>query len=321
MLDHMGSTVEEIRPTRAIAGLPAHAWEQSVLPFSIRDAVLWSPTNTGPLAMSRQVVTIHDVVPLDHPEWLNPRFAVLHRWLIPRIVRRAAHVITVSEFTRQRLIHHTGLNPEKVSMVYNGVDPRFSPRPEKEIRHVSEVLSLPSRRYVLALGSIEPRKNLVRLVEAWGKLLHRLPGDIWLVITGAAGRSLVYKKVSLPSLPRVHFTGHINDEHLPALYSGALVFVYPSVYEGFGLPPLEAMACGTPVVTGDRTSLPEVIGGAGLSVDPYNTDEIASALERLICSDDLRRFYSASGRERSQCFSWQKAGATTLRILSEIAQT
>ena len=312
--------LEEIRPPRAIAGMRGHGWEQGVLPYRVGPDVLWSPANTGPLMLTRQVVTIHDVVPLDHPEWLNPRFAALHRWLIPRIARRAAHIITISEFTRRRILEHTGVIPEKVSVVYNGVDPRFRPQSEAEIDCMISELGLPSKRYVLTLGSIEPRKNLPRLLEAWARTLPHIADDIWLVVSGVPGRSLVYDQVRIPHIPeRVCFIGYAPDECLPALYSGARAFAYVSLYEGFGLPPLEAMACGAPVITGNGTSLPEVVGDAGIMVDPENVEEIALALEKAITDDDLCRRMSERGLAHSQNYSWQKASDMTYKILSDIA--
>ena len=312
--------LEEIRPPRAISGMRGHGWEQGVLPYRVGQDVLWSPANTGPLMIARQVVTIHDVVPLDHPEWLNPRFAALHRWLIPRIARRAAHIITISEFTRRRILEHTGVIPEKVSVVYNGVDPRFRPQSEEEMDRVISALGLPGKRYVLTLGSIEPRKNLPRLLEAWARAFPHLPDDTWLVVSGAPGRSLVYEQVRISHVPeRVCFIGHAPDEYLPALYSGARAFVYLSLYEGFGLPPLEAMACGAPVITGNATSLPEVVGQAGIMVDPQDVEEIALSLERVLTDDVLQRGMSERGLAHSQNYSWEKASDMTYKILSDIA--
>jgi len=322
MLRGLATAVREICPKEATAGVCGHLWEQSILPSVVGSGVLWSPTNTGPLAVSRQVVTIHDLVPLDHPEWLAPRFAMWHRWLVPRIARRAAHVITVSEFTRQRLIAHTGLDPEKISVVPNGVDPRFSPSSPEDVSKVCSSLELPSSRYVLAVGAIEPRKNLGRLLEAWNLALRRLPPDVWLVIVGSLGRQTVYKNVSFNHVPeRVHFVGHATDADLPALYTGALAFAYVSLYEGFGLPPLEAMACGTPVITSDRTALPEVVGTAAIMVDPFETNQIGAAIENVVLDDELRLRLSKKGLQRSRGFSWKRASDETLRILSLVAQS
>jgi glycosyltransferase involved in cell wall biosynthesis len=320
ILQRLVPKLEEIRPPRAIAGMRGHGWEQGILPYRVGGDVLWSPANTGPLALMRQVVTIHDVVPLDHPEWLNPRFAALHRWLIPRIARRAAHVITISEFTRRRILEHTGVPPEKVSVIYNGVDSRFTPQSEEDIDRMIRELDLPSRSYVLTLGSIEPRKNLPRLLEAWARLLPRIPDETWLVVSGLPGRSQVYDRVRIKQVPdRVRFIGYAPDHCLPALYSGARAFAYLSLYEGFGLPLLEAMACGAPVITGNATSLPEVVGDAGILADPEDVQEISAALERILVDNDLRQRLSARGLARSKNYSWQKASHATYGILSEVA--
>jgi glycosyltransferase involved in cell wall biosynthesis len=181
-------------------------------------------------------------------------------------------------------------------------------------------LALPSRSYVLALGSIEPRKNLPRLLEAWARVLPRIPDDTWLVVAGLPGRSQVYDRVRIKQIPeRVRFIGYAPDEYLPALYSGARAFAYVSLYEGFGLPPLEAMACGTPVITGNATALPEVVGDAGILADPQSIHDIATAIERIVANDDLRQRLSALGLARSRNYSWQKASDATYRILSEVA--
>jgi Glycosyltransferase len=263
--------VERIAPLQVSAGMRGHAWEQLRLPGSCRGKLLWSPSNSGPLAVRNQVVTIHDMVPLDHPEWFNPRFTSWCRFLFPRLARRVKHVMVVSEFTRQRLIFHSGIEPEKVSVVHCGVDARFQPQSSEAIAAARAALQLPDSRYVLSVGSLEPRKNLGRLLLAWERLLPTMGADVWLVVAGARGKQLVFRDVpELERLPeRVFLSGYVPDELLPALYAGAMAFVYPSVYEGFGFPPLEAMACGTPTLVGNRASIPEVVGNAALRVDPF----------------------------------------------------
>ena len=143
---------------------------------------------------------------------------------------------------------------------------------------------MPCRHYVLCVGSLEPRKNLPRLLQAWSRIQSEVPGNVWLVLTGKKGNERIFADAAglsrLP--PRVHLTGHVPDDVLPALYAGAIAFAYPSVYEGFGLPPLEAMAAGIPVLTGNQTSLPEVVGDAGVMVDPYDVDALADGLLRLL---------------------------------------
>ena len=313
--------IEQIAPATALAGMRGHAWEQLRLPGLCRGKLLWSPSNTGPLALRNQVVTIHDVVPLDHPEWLNWRFAAWYRFLIPRLARRVRHVIVDSDFTRQRLIAHSGIGADKITVIHCGVDARFQPQSPQAIAAARADLQLPPGRYALAVGSLEPRKNLGRLLLAWAQLLPQLPPDLWLVLAGAKGKSLVFADVpELRQLPqRVHLSGYVPDDLLPALYAGAEVFVYPSLYEGFGLPPLEAMACGTPVIVGNRASLPEVVGDAAVLVDPGRVDAIARGLMQLLGAAGVRAGLGRAGRERAALFDWHQTANRTMQVLDHFS--
>ena len=321
LLSHLNNRIQEIKPNRPLSGIRGHAWEQFILPLKVSDGLLWSPSNTGPLAVERQVVTIHDVVSMDHPEWLNPRFAQWYSFLTPRLLRKVRSVLAISEFTRQRIIAHCPEVEQKIQVVHNGVSVRFRPVEADLITQSRERLAIPSPHYLLALGSLEPRKNLSRLLQAWAAIQEQIPSDVWLVIAGAQGRRLVFGDVSFDYLPpRVHLTGHVPDEFLPALYSGAIAAPYLSLYEGFGLPPLEAMACGTPPLTGNLASLPEVVGDAGVMVDPYDVDAIADGLLRLVEDSTLRAELSRKGLERVKQFSWEKTAGLTWQILKEAAE-
>ena len=320
LLSRWGDRAKKVAPSsrRFSSGLAGHFWEQVVLPMALRGALLFSPSNTGPLGVKRQVVTIHDVVPLDHPEWLNPRFAAWYRFLLPRLTHKVQRVITISNFTRQRLLELTTVPADKVVVIPNGVDARFSPRTADETSRVREALKIPTEYYVLSLGSLEPRKNLHRLLQAWSQVQNEIPSDIWLVIAGVKGKKLVFREVSFESLPpRVYLTGHVRDDFLPALYSGAVAFIYVSVYEGFGLPPLEAMASGTPMLTGDRTALPEVVGDAALMVDPFDVEAIAWGLKQLVEDGALRERLRRKGLQRAKMFSWDKTANMTWQVLQE----
>jgi len=305
-----------------------NAWEQFVLPNAARGKFLFSPANTGPLSVSNQVVTIHDVAPLErsfYGEELNANIDLKARtwyqFLTSRLVKRAVHVITISEFSKQRLMENTGLAADRVTVIPNGVDKRFAPFPKAELSDKLSNLQLPCLHYILCVGSLEPRKNLARLLQAWSQIQPEVPDDVWLVLTGKKGNDRVFANdVALSRLPsRVHLTGHVPDDALPALYAGALVFAFPSVYEGFGLPPLEAMASGVPVLTGNRTSLPEVVGDAGVMVDPYDVEAIAQGLRRLIEDSALRPQLRAKGLERARMFTWEKTAEQTWGILEEAA--
>jgi len=299
-----------------------HLWEQVALPRWLRKGeLLWSPCGAGPLAVQNQVVTIHDVAHLEHPEWFNPWFARWYGFLIPRLVHRVRRIVTVSEFTKGRLVETTRVPPEKVVVIHNGVDACFQPRPSEEVARAREMLGIPTPNYVLSLGSLEPRKNLHRLLKAWGNIHHRLSNDVWLVLAGARGKSLVFQNICFDKLPpRVYLTGYVPDEYLPALYSGALAFVYVSLYEGFGLPPLEAMACGTPVVTSNITSLPEVVGDAAILVDPYDVEDIACGIHKLIRDDTLREQLRHKGLEWVKQFNWDRTAMLTWEVLKAVME-
>ena len=292
-----------------------------MLPIKVGKNVLWSPSNTGPLTVTRQVLTIHDVVPLDHPEWLNWKFAAWYRFLLPRLVLRVRRVIAISEFTKKRLIATTKIAPDKIIVIPNGVDGCFRPRPEIEVTSALEALGLPAKRYLLTVGSLEPRKNLRRLLAAWHLARASVAEDIWLVVAGGNGRAMIFGDTTgaedVP--PRVHLTGHVSDDLLPVLYAGAMAFVYVSEYEGFGLPPLEAMASGVPVLVSKTTAFPEVVGDAGLYINPHDVEEITEGLIRLLTDPVLAAELAARGLERAKLFSWERTAALTLKVLQEVA--
>lgn len=314
--------MQRIAPQHTLNVTQAHLWEQTVLPLRVRGRLLWSPSNSGPLAVSRQVVTIHDVVRQDHPELFNARNAAWYRFLTPKLARRVARVITDSEFTKSRLLETTGVSEDKVVVVPLGVDIRFVPQMTEQVESTIRGLRLPTPHYVLSLGSIGPHKNLGRLLRAWEVIYRSLPEDVWLVVIGARGKKIVFQNdLKLKSLPpRVFLTEHVPDELLPSLYSGAMAFAYPSFYEGFGLPPLEAMGTGTPALVGNRASLPEVVGDAAVQVDPFDIEAIADGLHRLIEDSSLRAVLREKGLERAGQFNWSKTAEQTWRVLAEAAE-
>jgi glycosyltransferase involved in cell wall biosynthesis len=315
----LNGLVEPVVPRQPLQGIKGHLWEQMVLPKRVRGQLLWSPANTGPIAISRQVLTVHDVASLDHPEWFGPRFAGWYRWMTPMLVKRVSRVITVSEFSKQRLVELTGIAESRVVVIPNGVDDRFHPQPDEEIGRVRRKLRIPSECYLLSLGSIEPRKNLATLLKSWRVAMQRLPQELWLVVAGVAGSDRVFQGSGIETVPeRVMFSGFVNDEDLPGLYSGATALAYPSVYEGFGLPVLEAMAAGCVPIAANSTALPEVVGDAGMLVDPADIEELAEAIVRIAEDTELRATLRARGIARSAGFSWERAADSTRLVLAGV---
>jgi glycosyltransferase involved in cell wall biosynthesis len=271
--------------------------------------------------MKRQVVTIHDISPIDHPEWLSRKFALFYQLLTPCLARRVQRIITDSQFTKRRLIETTKVTPDKIVVIPCGVDPKFHPRPLDEVAAALSSLALPSARYLLTVGSLEPRKNLRRLIKAWALAQDRMPADLWLVVAGGKGNAAVFARETGVEVlaPRVHLTGHVADDVLPALYAGASGFCYMSLYEGFGLPPLEAMASGVPVLVSEGTAFPEVVGDCGLYADPLDVEKIAEQMVRLVTDSSASALLAARGLERAKQFTWDECARRTFEVLKSVA--
>lgn len=276
-----------------------------------------------PLAPCAVVATIHDLSFEHLPQTFKRRSRMQLRLTVRRTARAASHVIAPSDYSRRDIVKTYGIPLERTSVTPLAAAARFAPiEDERELKRVRELYGI-AGDYVLAVGSIQPRKNLVRLLAAYAELRHRrsaLAQLPQLVIVGK--RAWLYEEtlraVESHGLHNfVTFTGYVSLTDLPALYAGALCFVYPSYYEGFGLPPLEAMQCGTPVITGDKTSLPEVVGGAGLMVNPFDEHAIAGALARLIDDANLRASLRRLGLERARLFDWRETARLTLKAYEQ----
>ncbi|HEX5708032.1 MAG TPA: glycosyltransferase family 1 protein [Pyrinomonadaceae bacterium] len=269
-----------------------------------------------PFAPCPVVATVHDLSFEHLPETFTRRGRAQLRLTVRQTARRAAHLIVPSEHTRRDLVETYGVAPERLSVIPLAASPVFRPASAGEVGRVRSAYGLEGD-YILAVGSIQPRKNLVRLVRAYADLRRRRRRDNLPRLVLVGKRAWLYgetlRAVEAEGV-REHttFTGYVSESDLPALYTGALCFVYPSFFEGFGLPPLEAMACGTPVLTGDRTSLPEVVGDAALTVDPFDTDSLGRAVERLIDDAALREALRERGLARARLFTWRRTASLTL---------
>ena len=280
------------------------------------------PTGTAPLLPTigtHKIVTIHDVIPYIYPDTSTTLDWLIYRFWLPLAVRRLDAIITDSNQSKEDIVRFLPVKEKKVTVVPLAASEAYCPLPDGEIERALEKygIRLP---YILYVGALESRKNLPGLLEAYAWLRH-WSNEWTLVIVGA--RKWKYAPIfettqRLGLEPYVHFTGYVEEEDLPALYNGADLFVFPSLYEGFGLPVLEAMACGTPVVTSNTSSLPEVVGDAALLVDPYNVEEIAASmrlvLEDKVLATDLRE----RGLARANEFTWERTARETITVYEKV---
>jgi glycosyltransferase involved in cell wall biosynthesis len=316
LIRRMGDAVRVIEPAKPLRGARGHVWEQFTLPMSAGKDLLWSPCQAGPMFLRNQVVTFHDLFALENPEWFSVGYAWWYRQIIPPLARSAKRLIAVSAYTRRRLVSFLGIPEEKITVIHSGIGENFCSQPPHAIAAMAAKLGLPSLNYVLSVSSLEPRKNLPGILAAWSAAAPRIPGDCWLVLAGGKGSTEVFAKVELDRpAPRVHFTGYVDDALLPALYAGAKAFVYPSLAEGFGFPVLEAMSCGTPSLTANTSSLPEVAGDGALKVNPLSVAEIAEGIVAMVCSPSLRNELRGRGLRQSARFDWDRAAEKTLAVL------
>lgn len=297
-----------IESTR-MQGWRGHAWEQFILPSKWQqNSVLWSPANTGPLIVWNQALTIHDLSPLEHPEWFRPGFAAWYRLFLPLLAKRVRMVFTPSEYVKQKVVKRFWI--QHVTVTPNGVD-RFAFHP----RAKQTQMAVPDC-YVLFVGTLEPRKNLDLLLRAW----NEIKGDFketWLVIVGVRGS--VFKAIRVSrEMERVRFLDYVDDQTLAGLYANATLFVLPSQDEGFGLPALEAMASGTPVVVSDGGALPEVVGEAGVMFSLSEPHTLANALKEGLSNSRLRADLCEMGLERAKGFSWQGTAEIVWKRLHEL---
>ena len=289
-------------------GWMGHAWEQFILPGRLgADSVLWSPANAGPLLVRNQALTIHDLSPLEHPEWFRAGFATWYKLFLPLVVKRVRKIFVPSEYVKGKVSRRFQI--ANVTVTPNGVDHSiFCPDA------MQTTFELPAR-YVLFVGTLERRKNLNGLLHAWNQIKNQFK-DTWLVIVGASGR--VFKAVNLPKhLERVRFLGYVDDRTLAGLYAQATLFVLPSYEEGFGLPALEAMACGAPVIASDGGALPEIVEEAGRIFCLSEPAGLSEALSDCLSSGSTRLLLREKGLRRASQFSWQRTSTLIWKELHE----
>ncbi len=298
-------------------------WEQIAAPFHARNMeidLIHGPVNIVPLITGRpSVVTIHDLAFLEYPDQYP---AMQRRYLTAMTrasTRRADRVITVSQFTGQDVAERLDVDPDRITAVPNGVDASFTPRQgSDELHRFRWKNSLPDD-FLLFVGTLQPRKNLIGLLRAYARLEPDLRVPLYIVGGEGWMYAAIFDEVKRLDIERsVVFAGYAASETLPLWYSAATACIYPSYYEGFGLPVLEAMACGVPVVTSNRSSLPEVAGDAAILVDPDDPDDIAQGISTVLASPERRQWMQAAGTSQAANYTWQRTARETVAIYRDV---
>lgn len=290
--------------TVRVGSLNTHLWEQISLPRylkSIGSPLLISFTGCGPLNYSNQIMTIHDVSHERYPEWFSKNYYRFYHFMMPRIGRKAHAILTVSEFSKAEIVDTLGLDANKIHVVHSNVPFHDKPSAEEILNHKPDPAA---EKYIIAVSSMDPRKNFVRLAEAFNNIEDK---TIKLYIIG-----MRFKAFNTPDLQKlvgdnIHLPGYVDDEALQQMYKNALLSVYPSLYEGFGLPPLESMTFGCPAINSDIPALREVSEDAALYVDPYNVQNITDQINSMVEDESLRQTLRERGLEQIKKYSWEKS--------------
>ena len=269
------------------------------------------------------VLTVHDLSFLHHPECFPISMRKRLEWLVPRAIKKATHIVTPSHMSKLDIIKNYGLNEDEVSVVYNGVSEIFSPASEQRIENVQSKYGC-SKPYLIVVGALQPRKNLKRVLEAYAEAIKSVKVMLDMRVVGPKRwkqHSIVDLASKLGISERVRVVGYVDEPDLVALYSGAQFSVYASLFEGFGLPIIESMACGTPVITSNTSCMPEISGGAALLVEPTDTQEIMQAIVELSNNQQLRLELKRKGIVNSEKFCWKNAASQMQDIYRSVAQT
>ena len=314
--DHRDDEVSPEVLRRVVPRFRGVLWEQLTLPFAASGRTLLSLCNVGPMLKRRQVLMIHDAAIFDLPEGYSATFRLWYRFAFALLKRNVRHIVTVSAFSKARIAAQLGISPDNISVIRNGVD------------HLDRIFSdysilrrldVTMDRFVLIVGSLAPGKNLARVLEAIA-LLERELGDVKFVIAGGNNVRIFGTEGNGGREPakNIVWAGYVSDGELKALYENAACFVFPSLYEGFGLPPLEAMYCGCPVITSSEGALPEVCGDVALYCDARSVEDIAAKISHLMGDVTARRTMRLKGRVHAQRFRWNDAATELLRVLRKI---
>ena len=297
------------------SGFCAHIWEQISLKHRIDYGefdLLHTPAGNPPiLSTTRLVTTIHDISPIINPNWFSDRYVAFYRVMTPIVLRVSDRIITVSEFSKEEIVDEYNIAGEKIVPIYNGVEPR-SEETGTSCPQVS------SGEFLLFVGSMNPRKNLDRLIKAYSQYQRQAASPLPLVLAGPSNN--VFAESDHDNINEILNLGYVSEDELTWLYINAALFVFPSLYEGFGLPILEAMSARTPVLTSDRGAMAEVAGDAAYFVDPTNIAAIADSITKLLDNDEYRQELAEQGRQRSDYFDWSETARRTLEVYHQVTE-
>lgn len=294
--------------------LKTHLWEQISLPRYLKkigSPLLISFTGCGPLNYKNQIITIHDVSHERYPQWFSKNYYRFYHFMMPRIGRKAHAILTVSEFSKSEIVDTLGLDRDKIHVVHSNVPFHNKPTEEEILNyHTDET----KEKYIIAVSSMDPRKNFIRLAEAFNNIEDK---TIKLYIIG-----MRFKAFNTPDLQKlvgdnIHLPGYIDDKALQGMYQNALISVYPSLYEGFGLPPLESMTYGCPAIVSDIPALREVSGDAALYVNPYDVEDITAKINLLIKDHNLRQSLRLEGLKQIKKYSWKKSAKQVYELIQK----
>ena len=295
-----------------IVGKYQNIWEQFI-PYKMNGNLLFCPTNTGPINYKNKILTLHDAAVLSHPEWFSKYYSTIRKIMIPKLINSSLKIITVSDFSKNHICDRLNIDETKIEVIHNGVDiEKFKPMGISN--KVLKKYNL-EKPFLLSVGSIEPRKNLKRIINSWMKLPKIYRDEFDLIIIGKKNEK--FRETFIQEDNSIKNLGYVSDDDLITLYSMAHIFLYPSLFEGFGLPILEAMSCGAPVITSNYSALPEVGGNSVLYVDPKNEDNIASKIAELLDNDDMQKDLKIKGIEQSKLFSWNSSAKKTIKLLNK----
>lgn len=292
--------------------------------FKIKDLdldVIHSPENATPFSklIPRKIITVHDITPYFFPESFSPLTLLRYKLLFSRAMKTSDRIIVDSVSTKNDIKKYFHIEQKKIKVIYLGVGDIFKRLDEEEVAEIKQKFKI-NFPFILYVGTIEPRKNIQRLLMAFSKVKKEHP-KYKLVIAGASGwrsKNLLETINKFDLQKDVVFVGYVSDYELPALYNAADLFVYPSLYEGFGLPPLEAMACGCPVLTSNSSSLPEVVGKSAMMFNPYDLNELTNAMHIMITNEGLREDLIQKGLCRAKMFNWEKCSRETFKVYGDV---